>query len=67
MHYTMVNKYNINHWDKSKTVELQIRGDFTISKMFVILEKRIVAGAVASVSLVANLAVFILLGMVTSF
>ena len=32
MHYTMVNKYNINHWDKSKTVEQQIRGDFTISR-----------------------------------
>ena len=28
----MVNKYNINHWDKSKTVEQQIRGDFTISR-----------------------------------
>ena len=32
--------------------------------MFAILEKRVVAGAVAALSLVANLAVFVFLGMV---
>ena len=33
--------------------------------MFAILEKRIVAGVVAAISLVANLAVFVFLGMVS--
>ena len=57
-------KYNSNLWDKYKKVEREIRAEFKRGKMFAILEKRIVAGVVAAISLVANLAVFVFLGMV---
>ena len=48
-----------------KTIEREIWKEFECkAKMFAILEKRIVAGVVAAISLVANLAVFVFLGLV---